>query len=504
MRRRPAREREDVSCDSNPRTPDSDEVTSTIHAFRVGECLRERYQILAHIGSGGMADVFHAWDELFHRDVAVKVLKLRRVNEAMKQRVLREARATCAVDHPHLLRITDMGFAGEAPYLVADMLRGHSLAEELRLAPGGRIAWRRAIELLLPPMAALHAAHEAGLVHRDLKPENLFLHHRRDGSEVPMVLDFGIVKHVDVEGKGQRWTQSGMILGTAAYMAPEQACGDPITPRSDVYSMGVTLYRLISGEHLFPLSTGGNAIEAMTRHIYEPPPRLVARGLPRALVEAVYDAVAKQPARRHPSMAAFAAVLAACLTETSAPKPAPRIHPWTYCGAAVVSALVAERLWIGPVERACGVELPPTVAVDEAARPDERSADELGEGDAYCEEAWPEEPPEQVCSSVETELADARSAEPAARARRPPFSRLPNAAGAVRRCLRTYGDPEAARLKVRVVLRADGRVAAASIPGDPDSPLLADCVGRALAGLRFDPAGPSAHEHIYRFRRESP
>lgn len=474
--------RDERVADDN--SPNSGEPTPPLSAISPGDRLKDRYDVIAHIGSGGMADVFHAWDELFCRDVAIKVLKLSRVTDAMKKRVLREARATCAVDHPHMLRVTDMGSVDDAPFLVTDLLRGASLGEILQQQPDKRIEWRRALRWLLPAMEALHIAHDAGVIHRDIKPDNLFLHRRRD-TEVLMVLDLGLVKFTDLEGKSTRWTQSGMFLGTAAYMSPEQANGT-VDRRSDVYSMGVTLYRLLSGQHLFPHSIHANMIEIVAYHIWEPPPRLADPSLPPALVEAVYKAVAKRPEGRHQTMAAFAAILSDCLD--AAPPVAARTIA---TGAAFVGLGAALALTLVQVTRDDIVDEPgpATACAPSLAASPEESIDL----EAMCTLPDPDEP----------------NARPAEASAVPPHSDRPRSAPAavtfqrataeLRRCVRDHGDPETSSLTVRATVRADGSVAATRIVGDTGASLLAVCVHDRIAALHFAAGRPRTLEHTYLF-----
>jgi len=468
--------------------PGSDEITAPTRAVASGDRLKDRYDVIAHIGSGGMADVFHAWDELFCRDVAIKVLKLARINEAMKKRVLREARASCAVDHPHMLRVTDMGFVGEAPFLVTDLLRGTSLGEALRRAPDGRLEWRQAVRWLLPAMDALHAAHEVGVIHRDIKPENLFLH-RRGETDVLMVLDLGIVKFTDLDGKSSRWTQSGVILGTAAYMAPEQANGGAVDRRSDVYSMGVTLYRLLSGQHLFPPATHANVIEMMAHHIWEPPPRLLDPALPPALVEAVYTAVAKRPEQRHPSMRAFSAALSACLD--AAPRAVTARRVATSVGLVGLGAALALAVSRFTLPDVAGPEAAPAARVSQADGALIIVAnDEPGE---LC--VPPDLPNETTAGACEPGPITPRGHERRSR----PSDAFERANEAIHRCVRVHGDPDVRVLPVRVVVRGDGSVAAVDIVGDSGASFLAICVHDRLAELRFAPGRPGTLEHIYRF-----
>jgi hypothetical protein len=505
----------------NPRPPPSplpdaysDDITETLCALKPGDRLDNRYDVLEHIGSGGMADVFRGWDDMLCRDVAIKVLKPARISESMKKRVLREARATCAVDHPHMLRVTDMGFVGEAPYLVTDLLRGTSLAEVLRRAQGGRLDWRYAITLLLPAMDALHAAHEACLVHRDIKPENLFLHHRGK-EEVLVVLDLGIVKFTESDGSpGPRWTQTGMILGTALYASPEQASSAPVDRRSDVYSMGVTLYRLLTGQHLFPPEPDDGPVSALTRHIFEPPPRLSDRAFPPALVEAVYTSLAKDPAKRHDSMEVFAEALRACLDEV--PRASRTAHP-------------AGRGW-SSMQRVSHLGLGATLApvIQQAVAPDAAAVLADPPAPVLCardvpsavDEAWdlclPQDPdattPEEY--SCESGLVEDGQERPTpdlrARGRRSPaavamasvvrpIDPLDRASEDVRRCVRDHGDRDTRTLTVHVAVHADGGIGSVRIRGDADESFLAICVRDRLVRLRFDPGAPRALEHTYQF-----
>lgn len=493
-------------------------------ATMTGEILKERYEVLQRIGHGGMADVYRGWDMMLCRDIAIKVLKPERINEAMKKRVLREARASCAVDHPHMLRVTDMGFVGEAPYLVTDLLRGASLADVLERSPDERLDWRYALGLLLPAMDALHAAHEACLVHRDIKPENLFLH-RRGAAEVLMVLDLGLVKFTDSEGKPTpRWTQSGMIMGTALYLSPEQANAAPVDRRSDVYSMGVTLYRVLTGQHLFPPEPGDGPFSALTRHIFEPPPRMCDRTFPLALVDAVHTALAKDSTQRHATMQVFAQALHRCLADAAPTIGAARARDvWSSVGRTrhvtvglVLGAALAVNLArVEAPESAAGSVDPSPAAV----LPTPEAA--MIAGDEAVDLCLPREPPDAaVPEDVDAEDPGSKVNEPT---RQPPAPRptgrrsslmvaveppvvsaidpLPRMRGAVHRCVRDFGDLEATALTVRVTLRADDSVESVGIGEDADASLLTACVGDRLSQLRFAPGSPRTVEHAYHFNR---
>lgn len=492
----------------------SDELTAPIESVRVGDLIKQRYEVLEHIGCGGMADVFRGWDELFCRDVAIKVLKRERISDAMCKRVLREARACCAVDHPHMVRVTDIGVVHDAPFLVMDLLRGVSLAEMLRRSPEGRLEWRQAISLLLPVMEALHLAHEAGVVHRDLKPENLFLHRRGD-TDVLMVLDLGLVKFTDADGTaGPRWTQTGLILGTAAYMSPEQANSGAIDRRSDVYSLGVTLYRVLTGQHLFTCATGDGPIVAMTCHLYEAPPRL-GPTFPPALVTAVAAALVKDPAGRHASMDVFARALRACLD--GAPRGggagrwqrvSPSIGRIGQVGIGAILALAVQQV-VAPDAAGVASASPADVAADGAHDDDVLDLcvpplpSPLGGADEpdACEFVHEGD----VAAGPENSAArrSRRSASVGAQPVEPPVASpdpFPGAAGEIRRCVRDHGDPDAEALTVRVTLRADGGVAAAGIRGEDAASFLTRCVRERLLRLRFE-SGPTSREHTYHFNR---
>ncbi len=495
-----------IRRDDSDQGATSDAITMSRPAVAPRDRLKDRYEVVAHIGSGGMADVYHGIDDLLLRDVAIKVLKPERVDEIMKRRVLREARATCAVDHPHMLRITDMGIAGEAPFLVSDLLHGHSLAEELRQAPLGRLDWRRVVRWMLPAMEALHRAHEAGLVHRDIKPENLFIHHR-NGEEVLIVLDLGLVKHVALDGTPSRWTRSGIILGTALYMSPEQGNAGHIDRRTDVYAMGVTLYRLISGQHLFPSPTGHGPIAAITKHLFEPPPRLAGREFPPTLVAALHTAVAKDPDQRHASMAEFAALLAACLTaEETRAAAAKRLrhHAGVVALGAALTFLAMQALRAGAP---APVTEDPPASTDDAttspARRDEPSAPppDPFERDALASSPAPldDEPPAATAPPRTPQVT---------RRRRGPSDDLSRADDAVQQCMHTHGS-DTRSLTVQVAVDGDGRAASTTFVGPYAASFLGRCVRDRIAELRFAPGPPRTLEHTYRFtpkhsKKESP
>src|SRR5215467_10730512 len=259
-----------------------------------------------------MSSVFRARDLQLDRQVAIKILHERYVDDPeYVERFRREARAVAQLSHPNIVTVIDRGVEEGRQYIVFEHVDGENLKE--LVARNGRLPLRQAVELTLSVADGLAFAHQHGLVHRDVKPQNVLV--SREG-EVK-VTDFGIARSLDVE---HGVTQTGTVLGTGEYLAPEQASGSPVSPATDVYSLGVVLWELLAGDVPF---TGENFVAVALRHVSEPPPHLRERrpDVPWRLDAAVERALAKDPARRFPSMAAFAAELRACLAELDGAAP---------------------------------------------------------------------------------------------------------------------------------------------------------------------------------------
>jgi serine/threonine protein kinase len=260
-----------------------------------GRCLGGRYRVGALLAAGGMGEVWAARDLLLDRPVAVKVLGGALAGDGRAaERLRREARSAGRLDHPNIARVLDLGEQDGRPYLVMELLEGESLAA--RIDRAGPMAPAEAARVVAAVADALQAAHAAGVVHRDVKPGNVFL---TSAGEVK-VLDFGIAS-----ATGETGLTTGDLLGTAAYLAPERALGRPATPAADLYSLGVVLYELLAGRRPFQ---GGSDVElAMAQVNARPAPlALVAPATPPALAAACEHALAKDPAARPPSAAAFA------------------------------------------------------------------------------------------------------------------------------------------------------------------------------------------------------
>lgn len=264
-----------------------------------------RYRIRRRLGEGGMASVHLAHDRELARLVAVKVLAEHVAGDLeVRTRFLREGRLAARLSHPNVVAVYDAGEEDGRPYLVMEHVDGETLADLLRRR--GRLAWPEAVGLVLQACAGLEHAHAAGLVHRDVKPQNLLV--TRSGAL--KVADFGIAR---ADGSTQL-TEAGTILGTAAYLAPEQATGESAGPAADVYSLGAVLYELLAGRPPFEDET----LDALLlRHQAGPaaPPRPLERDVPPALEEVVMRALARLPEYRPPSAAALARELRAASGE---------------------------------------------------------------------------------------------------------------------------------------------------------------------------------------------
>jgi len=312
------------------------------------------YEIVALLGTGGMGEVYRARDTRLGRDVAIKVLPAEFAADAERlKRFEREAKATAALSHPNILDVHDVGTHEGVPYLVEELLEGESLRE--RLARGA-VPAREAVEIAVQVAHGLAAAHGKHIVHRDLKPANVFI--TREG--IVKILDFGIAKLVEGVPLGEADTLThaptgatdlGRVLGTMAYMAPEQARGMPVDPRSDIFSFGVVLYEMLSGERPFRGETATDTVAAILKE--DPPP--LPEGVPPALQGVVTQCLAKRPDQRFSSAHDLALALRAFSGGGDTPAGLPpgartRVRRWLPAlgvAVAVVAAAVAVWQWKG-------------------------------------------------------------------------------------------------------------------------------------------------------------
>lgn len=249
-----------------------------------------RYRIVGRLGQGGMARVFLAQDESLHRQVAVKVLADRHSDDPhFIERFQREARAAARLNHPNIVQVYDQSQTAGMSYIVQEYVEGETLKDLIRRE--SPIEPRRAITIGLQILAALRVAHQQGVIHRDVKPQNILV--QPDGKI--KVADFGIASAGDTE-----MTEAGSIVGTAQYLAPEQARGLPVGPPADLYAVGIVLYEMLSGRVPFE---GEAAVTVAMRHVQEAPEALTDRNplVPVALESVVMRALSKDPTQRYQS-----------------------------------------------------------------------------------------------------------------------------------------------------------------------------------------------------------
>jgi serine/threonine protein kinase len=262
------------------------------------------YEILAHIGAGGMGEVWRARDQRIGRDVAVKVLSgSYAAGDERVRRFEQEARAAGALNHPGLVTIFDVGATDGSPYIVMELLDGQTVRDALGGDKPTPLPLRRAVDYAIQIASALAVAHEKGVIHRDLKPENLFV----TGGGRVKILDFGLAKLAEGakdadpgDRTARHLTSAGMVVGTPNYMSPEQVRALPLDHRTDIFSFGVVLYEMLSGRRVFEYDS---AVETMTAVLNDEPPSLVSLDpqMPPALDAIVRRCLEKNPRERFQS-----------------------------------------------------------------------------------------------------------------------------------------------------------------------------------------------------------
>jgi tRNA A-37 threonylcarbamoyl transferase component Bud32 len=442
---------------------------------RSGSTLAERYHLRERLGRGGMATVYRGFDAVLSREVAVKILHRERAAADYRMRMLQEGRAAVRAEHPHLMRVFDVGCVDDTTFMVMELLRGVSLAERMTAA---RMPWESVVRLLLPATDAFAALHAAGLVHRDIKPANLFIR-RRDETDEVVVIDFGIAKmSADLFSQvGVIETATGTLIGTPAYMAPEHGNGEPADERSDIYSLGVTLYEALARRLPFPWEPGDNWMSMLVKHMYEEVPPL-PDDIPPAVRDLVLRALAKRPDERFQTMTELATALRTCLDPPDAAAPRalnraattpPRLS-WALVGAALavttvvaatnatttttpVEARVAPADVIRDQRRFFG----PTVIPEQAPAPS------------------PEPPPHLERNDEQVRKAELARLDPVVFA-----------------CMHANGDPDANAVTMSLRLDGRGAVTAARLTGRRGARVGA-CIVEGAAGQRFAARGTLVH-----------
>ncbi len=269
-----------------------------------------RHRLVRRLGRGGMGAVYLAQHELLDRQAAIKVLNRSLASkELARKRFLREARAASKVKHPGIVEIYDVAYAGDTVFFVMELLRGRDLAERLNVE--GRMSWAASAPIVVAVAEAIAAAHEVGVIHRDIKPSNCFLVARPDGRDGMLkMVDFGIAKVAAGERTAtEELTTTGEVFGTVGYMPPEMAQGIHDEPRSDLYELGVMMFRMLTGRLPFT----GPAVQVIAQHIGKAPPkpRSLEPSIPEEVERIILRALEKLPEDRQPSMRHMAAELKA-------------------------------------------------------------------------------------------------------------------------------------------------------------------------------------------------
>jgi serine/threonine-protein kinase len=265
-----------------------------------------RYELREPIATGGMATVYKAWDTRVERIVAVKVLRsLAKTDRRSIERFRREAHAAARLSHPNAVTIYDFLEEHGEHYLIMEFVEGVNLKQYL--AQKGTLSPQQAVEITSQVCSVLQVAHANGFIHRDIKPQNIMI--TPDGQA--KLTDFGIVRVMEAAGL----TNTGIVLGTADYLAPEQARGEQLSPASDLYSLGVVLYEMLAGR---PPFVGSSAVQVAMQHTTSvpPPPSKYNPRIPRALELVVKKALQKEPDRRYTSAEAMRKALADSLKKS--------------------------------------------------------------------------------------------------------------------------------------------------------------------------------------------
>jgi hypothetical protein len=257
------------------------------------------YEVLAPIGAGGMGEVYRAHDTSLNRTVAVKVISGKMAHDGgARERFLREARAMAAVEHPHLVRIYSFGESAGVVYLVMEYVEGENLGDRLRRLT--KFQLDETLQIARQIVDGLEAAWERGMVHRDIKPSNILI----DAKDHVRVADFGLAKAAEAAADETLLTHTSAIVGTPHYLSPEQARGDKVDFRSDIYSLGIVLYEMLTGA---PPFTGASPVAVVAHQLHSPLPPLREKRpeLPLGLVQVVEQMTEKDASRRPQSYAAL-------------------------------------------------------------------------------------------------------------------------------------------------------------------------------------------------------
>jgi serine/threonine protein kinase/Tol biopolymer transport system component len=323
-----------------------------------------QYRIESGLGQGGVGVVYRGRDTKLNRPVAIKVLSDELADAAARRRFQREAQTASSLNHPHILTVYDIGEIDGRQYIVTEFVDGGTLKD---WAVKQHRNWQDVTEILTGVADGLATAHAAGILHRDIKPDNILI----TSSGYAKLADFGLAKLDEGASTGmfsEARTQPGAIIGTIAYMSPEQASGLPLDARSDVFSLGVVLYEMLAGKRPF---TASNRIELLANVIHESPESLDA-AIPNPLQAIVSKAMEKDPANRYQSMAELVADLRRFLRQPARELPPPSRRKWLIALAAALLVIAAGALWFRDrpgAPRAQAEYIPLTNFADSAVAP---------------------------------------------------------------------------------------------------------------------------------------
>lgn len=313
------------------------------------------YKLVELLGRGGMASVYRGYQESIDRNVAIKVLPHEFLHDPnFSQRFVAEARTLAKLTHPAILPLYDFGTANDVPYIVMPLMTGGTLADRIKAGP---MPLAEAVRLLTPVAEALDFAHSQNVIHRDIKPSNILFDQRSQ----PFLADFGIAKALEASSQ----LTGTAIVGTPDYMSPEQARGEVVDARSDLYSLGVMAFQCLAGDTLFHATT---PIGVMLKHATEPPPpiRHVRPDVPEAVEQVLLKALAKQPAERFQTSSEFMRAFAAAAagqplppSQTSAATLLEQAATFKSTGYASAPARLADRPTAPPPVKAPTVQIAP-------------------------------------------------------------------------------------------------------------------------------------------------
>lgn len=265
--------------------------------------IADRYEVVSHIGQGGMADVFLAVDMILNRQVAIKILRADLSTDAVSiLRFEREAQAAAALAHPNIVEIYDVGDYKGHHYIVMEYVTGKTLKQVIRSR--GPLVNEEAVDIMKQLCSAISEAHSRGIIHRDIKPQNVIV--KADGSI--KILDFGIAT-----AKGSmQLTQANNVMGSVHYLAPELAKGEAASPQSDIYALGIVLYEMLAGDVPFKAD---QAVQIALKHMREPMPdvRLINASVPQSIANVITRATAKDPNNRYGSCREMLQDISTCL-----------------------------------------------------------------------------------------------------------------------------------------------------------------------------------------------